>query len=111
MSGFPRSLSDRLIDRYEELRRQAKGELGNRAGMVVFLHQGMKAWMAAWSKWTTSEVTEPSANRVDSENVLPLKIRDEITLILAGMALCGNILRYPETDAQGAIQGIGAITA
>ena len=67
--------------------------------------------MTAWSKWTTSEVTEPSPNRVDSGNLLPLKVRDELTLVLAGMALCGDILRYPETDAQGAIRGIGAITA
>jgi hypothetical protein len=79
--------------------------------MVVFLRQGMRAWMTAWSKWTTSEVTEPSPNRVDSGNLLPLKVRDELTLVLAGMALCGDILRYPETDAQGAIRGIGAITA
>lgn len=111
MSAFPRSLSDRLIDSYEELRRQARGELGNRAGMVLFLREGMKAWMTAWSKWTRSEVTEASPMRVDSGNLLPLKARDEITLVLAGMALCGEILRYPETDAQGAIRGIGAITA
>ena len=45
---FPRSLSDRLAERYEDLRRQAQGEFGNRAGMVVFLRQGMTAWMAAW---------------------------------------------------------------
>jgi len=79
--------------------------------MVVFLRQGMRAWMAAWPKWTTSEVTEPSPMRVDSGNLLPLKVRDEITFVLAGMALCGDGLRYPETGAQGAIRGIGAITA
>jgi hypothetical protein len=111
VSAFPRSLSDRLIDRYEDLRRQAKGEWGDRAGMVVFLRQGMRAWMTAWPKWTTSEVTEPSAVRGDLGNLLPPKVRDEITLVLAGMALCGNIHRYPETDAQGVIRGIGAITA
>lgn len=99
MPAFPRSLSDRLIDRYEELSGQAKGELDNRAGMVVFLRQGMKAWMTAWSKWTTSEITEPSPMRLDSGNLLPLKVRNEITLVLAGMALCGEILRYPESDA------------
>ena len=111
MPAFPRSLSDRLIDRYEELRRQAKGEWGNRAGMVVLLRQGMRAWMTAWPKWTTGEATEPSPMRVDSGNLLPLKVRDEITLVLAGMALRGDIHRYPATDAQRAIRGMGAITA
>lgn len=79
--------------------------------MVVFLRQGMRAWMAAWSKWATSEVTVPSPSRVDSGNVLPLKVRDEITLVLAGMALCGGILRSPGTDAASSIRRIGAITA
>ena len=110
MAAFTPSFGDRLVERYEELRRQAAGELGRGAGMVVFLRQGMKAWMDSWSKWA-SEPTERPSNRSDSGNVLPPKARDEITLVLAGMALRGNALRYPETDAQGAIQGVGAITA
>lgn len=50
MTVFPRSLTDRLAERYEDLRQQAQGGIGDRAGMVVFLRQGMWAWMEAWAR-------------------------------------------------------------
>ena len=53
MAAFTPSFGDRLVERYEELRRQAAGELGRGAGMVVFLRQGMKVWMDSWSKWAS----------------------------------------------------------
>ena len=110
MPVFPRSLSDRLAERYEDLRRQAQGEFGNRAGMVVFLRQGMTAWMVAWSKWATSEPIETAADRVESADTLPLTLRSEITLVLAGMALCGDSFRPSETVRGRSFQNMEAIT-
>lgn len=110
MPVFPRSLSDRLAERYEDLRRQAQGEFGNRAGMVVFLRQGMTAWMVAWSKWATSEPIETAADRVESADTLPLTLRGEITLVLAGMALCGDSFRPSQTARGRSFQNMEAIT-
>lgn len=101
MSIFPRSLTDRLAERYEDLRQQAQGGIGDRAGMVVLLRQGMRAWMEAWARWITSDPshTQTAGGRETPPDVLPSMLRAEITLLLAGMALCGEPLRSSGTTA------------
>ena len=42
-----------LVNRYEQLRRQALGELfteGAGLGLALFIRRGMTAWMEAWTK-------------------------------------------------------------
>jgi hypothetical protein len=101
VSALPRSLTDRLAERYEDLRQQAQGGIGDRAGMVVLLRQGMRAWMEAWERWITSEPsrTQTITDRDTSPEVLPSMLRAEITLLLAGMALCREPFRRSGTTA------------
>jgi hypothetical protein len=77
--------SPELVDRYEELRHQALGEAGRGLGMVVFLRDGMKAWMDAWMNETLL-IREPSLRPAASISV-PQGVRDEAILVLAEMAL------------------------
>ncbi len=102
MTVFPRSLTDRLAERYEDLRQHAQGGIGDRAGMVVFLRHGMWAWMEAWARWIASEPshTQTSADRDTSPDVLPSILRAEITLLLAGLALCGGPFRSSATTTR-----------
>jgi hypothetical protein len=83
-------VKDDAMAAYETLRRQAVGELGSHAdlGMVLFLRQGMKAWMRARLQ-VTFTVTETSHQRGHSGGSIPLDLRGEAALILAGMALGG----------------------
>lgn len=73
--------------------------------MVVFLRRGMKVWMDSWSTWVSEPVERP-ADQLDSGTVLLAKARNELTLVLAGMALCGSVLSYGGTGAPSATQGV-----
>ena len=75
---------------YEDLRCQAVGVSGfhNGLGMVLFLRQGMTAWMKARLQATSARAGS-SCRRGDSDERIPLDLRGEAALILAGMALGG----------------------
>lgn len=79
-------MSSELVNRYEELRCQALGEVGRGLGMVLFLREGMKAWMEAWMNSTPSTAERAPASRGASIAV-PEVIRNEAILVLVEMAL------------------------
>ena len=82
--------NDDPVAGYEDLRRQAVGAPGlhNGLGMVLFLRQGMTAWMKARLQATSARAGS-SCPRGDSDERIPLDLRGEAALILAGMALGG----------------------
>jgi hypothetical protein len=79
-----------MVTRYEELRRQAltpKSWGGGTQGLALFLRQGMKGWMDAWSR---CHIVEPAKALIDSrsaEEVVPRNLHAEVVTILAAMAL------------------------
>jgi hypothetical protein len=54
--------------------------------MVLFLREGMKAWMEAWLN-ATLRVTERPPSSPGTRMVVSQGVRDEAILVLAGMAL------------------------
>jgi hypothetical protein len=54
--------------------------------MVLFLREGMRAWMEAWMKASPRVMTPPPTNPL-SPLPMPQGVRDEAILVLASMAL------------------------
>jgi len=79
-----------LVERYEDLRRQGLSQKGvghGGRGLVLFLRQGMKAWLDAWS---CCFIARPTRGPMESDamgSVVPWNLRGEVAVILAGMAL------------------------
>ena len=79
-----------MVERYEDLRRQVltqKGVGQGGRGLVLFLRQGMKAWMDAWLGCV---IAGPTKTPIESDaigSVVPWDLRCELAAILAGMAL------------------------
>jgi hypothetical protein len=87
--GWPATAAGRsaeVVDRYEELRQQALGEMGRGLGMVLFLREGMKAWMEAWANATLQLPQRPPSSPA-AGLTLPQGAREEAILVLAEMAL------------------------
>ena len=76
--------------RYEQLRSAALNRgsgVSSGIGLVVFLRQGLTAWMRACSSVLTPSVNQvPQPSPISS---LPFDVRTQTVLILAGMLL-GN---------------------
>lgn len=88
MSHLPSTIqtasSNYLLARYEELRQQAKRhDAGHGMGLTLFIRQGMKTWMEAWSRCA------PSSPAVEQNNkeILSPSLQSDMTMILAGMVL------------------------
>lgn len=81
-----------IVSRYEELRRQALGaadEAGRGSGLALFVRQGMKSWMQAWSQCGIGgPATSPT--RTGPEEVSAMQLNREVVMILASMALIGH---------------------
>jgi len=45
---FAPKIDDAFVARYEELRSQVMGGLGNGMGLALFVRQGMRSWIEAW---------------------------------------------------------------
>jgi len=76
-----------LAAQYEQLRSDALRSPGGRGcglGLVLFLRQGMLPWMRAASR-CTSERQPRSSLPPRVETILPLEIRNQITIVLAAM--------------------------
>jgi hypothetical protein len=77
------------VARYEELRQQALGKWergwGGR-GFALFLRQGMKGWMEAWSR-CVPEIPPRPLRGCSREEVVPLDLRAEVVMVLTGMVL------------------------
>jgi hypothetical protein len=79
-------LGSELVDRYEELRCQALGEMGRGLGMVLFIREGMKTWIEAWMN-SVLRIAERPPSSLGSRLIVPPGVREEAILVLAGMAL------------------------
>jgi len=80
---------DVLLERYEELRREALGSSGGRRGhgLALFLGCGMAAWMEAWSSCALEGSSALAPSGAATNGAVPPARRDEVVLVLAGMAL------------------------
>jgi len=76
--------------RYEQLRIDVLSQAaGSGLGLVLFLRQGMTAWMRA-SKCTVATVPLPtgkSAQPLNAVSPLPCDVRSQAAVILAGIIL------------------------
>lgn len=78
-----------LVLRYEGLRAQVLSQssgLTRGLGMALLMRQGLLAWMKAWSHGTPA-VGQPAHDPSPTEKVIPLDLRANLALVLAGMAL------------------------
>lgn len=78
-----------ILAGYEELRRQAlhKADPMHRgAGLALFVRQGMRSWMQAWSRCRPSVPSKPQI-KTSVEQVSPIQGSRELVSILASMAL------------------------
>jgi hypothetical protein len=76
-----------LAAQYEQLRSDALHSSSGRGcglGLVLFLRQGMLPWMRATSR-CTHERQPRSSPPPRAGTILPLEIRDQITIVLAAM--------------------------
>jgi len=81
-----------IVSRYEGLRRQALGSADGAdrgAGLALFVRQGMKSWMQAWSQCVISGPSTSQA-KTSPEEDSPMQLNREAVMILASMALSGR---------------------
>jgi len=80
-------LATDLAAQYEQLRSDVLScpfSRGHGLGLVVFLRQGMLCWMRAWSRYSGGPPPRPSSSP-QTDTILPLEIRNQITIVLAAM--------------------------
>ncbi len=80
--------SQSLVAHYEDLRALVLKGIGRGLGLALFLRQGMKSWMQACSQWSP-QVSRETTSNLALHDELPLDSRDQLVMILAGMALNG----------------------
>jgi hypothetical protein len=79
----------RILERYEDLRRQAlctADPVHRGSGLVMFIRQGMKTWMEAWSRCMPGVATNPQM-QTSVDQVSAIEGSRELVSILASMAL------------------------
>ena len=79
-----------VVDRYEEMRGQVlrpEGRGSGGQGLTLFLRQGMKGWMDAWSRCRVAGPPKAPIQSSLVDGVVPWDLRAEVVAILAGMAL------------------------
>ena len=78
------------VVRYEQLRHDVLSQaIGGGFGLILFLRQGMTAWMRA-SACVVTPVPSPAGKAVQPLNVvspLPCDVRSQAAVILAGILL------------------------
>ena len=78
-----------LLNRYEQLRRQALGELfteGAGLGLALFIRRGMTAWMKAWTEHV-SGVGAVGIRKPVVENAIQQNISNQVTMVLTNMVM------------------------
>jgi hypothetical protein len=63
---------------------------GHRLGLALFHREGMKAWLAAWSTYTTPDTRLSRAAGEDADRIRPLTLTGDVGAvvgIIAGMAM------------------------
>lgn len=83
---------DGLIACYEELRERALGrpsEFHRGEGLALLMRSGMSLWMHAAAQSGVA-TPAPPPKRFSDDAIFPLALHQEVTMILAGMVLCGR---------------------
>jgi hypothetical protein len=78
-----------LVNHYEQLRRQALGELfteGAGLGLALFMRRGMTAWMAAWTEPVVG-IGAVGIGKPVVENAIQQDISHQVTLLLTNMVM------------------------
>jgi len=79
------------VARYEDLRCQVIGQGGGyRLGVALFHREGMKAWLDAWSTYTTQDARPRCDASDDADLVKPLTLTGDIAAVVrlvASMAM------------------------
>ena len=89
-SAWSLSPAGDMVERYEDLRRQVLSQKGvghGGRGLVLFLRQGMKAWMEAWLGYPIAGPMKAPIESDSTGSMVPWDLRGEVAAILAGMAL------------------------
>ena len=63
---------------------------GHRLGLALFHREGMKAWLDAWSSYTTRDARPPRNACDDAERVRPLTLTGDVgsvVRLVASMAM------------------------
>ena len=79
-----------LCESYEELRFHATGKNSLDAtprGLALFLHQGMPAWISAWSRCAPPISTVMPNSPGVKDSLLLDALRTQVAMVLASMAL------------------------
>lgn len=96
MTGDPHSLSSAngdLAARYEQLRAHVLGGSGRGTGLILFLRQGMRAWMEACDHPAPAALASIHA---DSDAApLPPQARADMAFVLAAMVLNNRLESSP----------------
>jgi hypothetical protein len=87
--GFPQSAArENWAARYEQLRKDVLNQAtGGGFGLMVFLRQGMIAWIRACACADATAPAPKSAQLSNSVNSLPGDVRSQAAMILAGILL------------------------
>jgi hypothetical protein len=83
--------NDGLISRYEELRQQVLGQvcgIPRGQGLALLMRSGIGGWMQAWAQCVEA-VPAPPKERLGDDEIFPIELHREVTMILAGMVLYG----------------------
>lgn len=73
---------------YEQLRMEVLSQAaGSGFGLIVFLRQGMTAWMRACACAVAPALASKSAQLLNPVNALPGDVRSQAAVILAGILL------------------------
>ena len=76
------------VARYEQLRKDMLSQAtGTGVGLIVFLRQGMIAWMRACADIPVPALARESVQHSDAINRLPGDVRSQAAVILAGILL------------------------
>ena len=84
--------NDGLIARYEALRQQALGQpsaIARGQGLALLLRSGLGGWMEAWAQCVVA-VPAPPQEQLGEDEIFPVTMHREVTMILAGMVLNGR---------------------
>ena len=78
-----------MINRYEQLRKQALGESfpdGQGLGLAMFMRKGTSAWIQAWSEHTAKAKTV-NTQSLNAGKLVPENTTGQITTVLTNMIM------------------------
>jgi hypothetical protein len=90
------------VARYEDLRCQVVGHgAGHRLGLALFHREGMKAWLDAWSTYTTRDARPLREGSDNHDQVKPLRLTGDV----------GDIVRLVASMAMATLQDVPIVNS